>query len=338
MKKSFLDIQIEDVDKPSRIKRLFDNVFKNGITDITKMEDIPLLIRAKLQTEYQILSVKENTRKISKDGCVKFLFELQDGLYIESVLLVDKNNRVTLCISSQVGCRMACSFCKTAQMGLLRSLSYHEIVSQVIFMFSFMKTDLNIHTKIFNIVYMGMGEPLDNLDNVVKSLEILTDKNCFFLHASWITVSTCGLMDKVPILLEHFPRLRVAISLNSAIQSDRKTIMPVSNAFPVDSIHATLMNIYSLYKRRLLLEYVLIPGINDRDCDIDALELFNHKAFHINIIPLNTSDVSSKKEDILYAMEFIDKLMKRGFFVTRRIRRGYDISADCGQLFLEHQL
>jgi len=335
LKKSFLEITEESVDKKSRIKRLHDSVFKTGIIDIQKITEIPEKILNTIDQQYEILSLSEVDRKISNDGTVKFLFKLHDGLCIESVLILDDKQRVTMCISSQVGCRMGCTFCKTSIMGLQRNLSAFEIVSQVIYLFHFMKYEKQINTSMFNIVYMGMGEPFDNYENCLSSIQILCDKRYFSLHPSWITVSTCGIIDKAEEILEVFPRLRIAISLHSAINSKRTEIMKITKKFSVPDIKETLQKIYEKYKQRITLEYVLIKNYNDHIEDIDALEIFNHKAFHINIIPLNneingyTPPTDSEVKDFRY------ELTKRGFFATMRIRKGGDIQADCGQLYLE---
>lgn len=334
MKKSFLEISDGHVDKPSRIKRIYANVFKEGITDFLKMEDLPLPLRITLAEQFAILSLREEKRIISSDGTVKFLFELEDGLFVESVLLIDHKKRVTMCISSQVGCRMGCVFCKTGKMGLKRNLSAYEIVSQVIAMFHYMADDLQLHSRMFNIVFMGMGEPLDNYQSVAEAIKILAEPAYFALHPSWITVSTCGVLDKIEPLLELYPRLKITVSLHTAIEEKRRILMPISQKYPVTEIASVLNRIHSRYRQRLTLEYILIENYNMGTEDIDALELFRSKIFHLNLIPINSGEAPWRSPDGEKIEQFVKELITRGFFVTKRTRRGEDIQADCGQLYL----
>jgi len=335
LKDSFLTINDSDVDKPFRIKQLKTAVFSNGIIDLNNVTTIPFPLRNQLIEKFEIVSLREETRQVSTDGTVKFLFRLNDDHFIESVFLIDKNNHVTFCISSQVGCRMGCVFCQTGKMGLLRNLTSYEIVSQVIFLYSFMVNEKKIDDRLFNIVFMGMGEPLDTIDEVIKAIGFITEKNNFSLSPTRITVSTCGILDKIEQILTIYPTLRVAVSLNSAIQEERMKIMPITKKFSVRDIESQLKRIYFTFKNRITLEYVLIKGVNDTIEDINALEIFNNEAFHLNIIPLNHSDNSISRPDEKAIKHFIDTLENKGFCVTRRYRRGDDIKADCGQLYYE---
>lgn len=333
MKKLFTHISESDLDKPFRKKQLFQAVFSCGITDFNEITTVPAELKSKLSENYALSLVSEADRFVSSDGTVKFLFKLYDDNYVESVFLIDKNNRVTFCISSQIGCRMGCVFCQTGKMGLIRNLTSEEIVSQVISLYGYMKNDLKIDDRMFNIVYMGMGEPLDNFNELVSSLKMTTDKGFFGLSPSRITVSTCGMLDKIEPLLEEFPALRIAVSLNSSIQEKREKVMPVSVKYPVTDIFSVLSELFIKYKNRFTLEYVLIKGFNDGKEDIKELLKFNTNAFHINIIPLNHSDEIVKRPsegDINY---FMNELEKKKVCVTRRYRRGEDIKADCGQLY-----
>lgn len=335
MSRSFLEITEESVDKKSRIKRINDAVFKNGVINIEEIYEIPEKLRQKLKDEFEILSLQEECRKVSSDGTVKFLFRLKDSLFIESVFLIDHKNRVTMCISSQVGCRMGCVFCKTGKMGLKRDLTRYEIVSQVIYIYNYMLMEKGIKSRVFNIVFMGMGEPFDNYDNLIGSINILTNPSYFSLHPSWITVSTCGLLDKIEPILELFPKLRVTVSLNNSVQSKRAAMMPISKKYSVEDIAFVLKKVYAKYKTRLTLEFVAVKNVNMGLDDIEALEIFNDKAFHINIIPVNSNDDNIIQPDEADIQRFSQELIRRGFFVTRRTRRGADIQADCGQLYFE---
>jgi len=316
-----------------RIKQLNDFLFKKASLSFDNITTFPLFLREELKNRFSIINLSEEERFISKDGTVKFLFKLNDNNYIESVFLKDINNRVTFCISTQCGCRMGCLFCKTGKMGLIRNLNYSEIVSQILYLNNYQKYKEQIDDKKFNVVFMGMGEPLDNLDNLMKAIEILIDKDKFGISQSRITVSTCGIIDKIPLLLEKFNNIRLAISLNNPIQEEREKFMPISKKYKLKDLVETLNNIYNKYQNRITLEYVLVDDYNLSPLHIKALEIFNSTAFHINLIPLNHSDSDIKRPTEKKIKEFYTKLKEKGFCVTRRYRRGSDINADCGQLF-----
>jgi 23S rRNA (adenine2503-C2)-methyltransferase len=323
----------EVFDKPFRAKQVIDSIIKNKIFDFQLITNLPKSIRDKLDEHFFILDIFPETNFSSSDGTIKYLFRLNDGEYIESVFLKDKNNRITFCISTQSGCRMGCKFCMTGKMNLIRNLTHSEIISQILFLSGIMYSDKSVVDTAFNIVFMGMGEPLDNFENLTRSIDILIDSSYFNLNISRITVSTCGLIDKIKLLSENYPGLKLAVSLNSANQEKREKIMPVSKSNPVQKLADVLYEIYEKNKNRITLEYVLIENFNMEDSDLKDLEVFNSKAFHINLIPLNCEDEKFKKpseKKIKYFQEFLEKT---GFNVTRRYRRGEDIQADCGQLY-----
>lgn len=303
------------------------------------MTNLPLAMRRALQEKYSILQLSEVKKVTSTDNTVKFLFKLDDEddteFYIESVLLQDKSGRYTFCISTQCGCRMGCTFCKTGSMGLQKNLTYDEILSQILFLADSVQLT-GEDKKFFNIVFMGMGEPLDNKKELIKTIGILLDKDYFALSAGRITVSTCGLLDAVPEVFDKFPKIRLAVSLNSARQEQRVSIMPIARRYPVDRMAKQLLSFYDKYQKRITLEYVLLKNFNDTDMDIKALDVFKGPAFHLNIIPYNSADPKDPgcptEPEI---SSFITKLEKRGFAVSRRYRRGRDIQAACGQLYTE---
>lgn len=324
---------IEIFKEKYRYNQLNEAIFKKAILSFNSITSLPMSLREELKEKFFILDLIEENRLISKDGTVKFLFKLSDGNYIESVFLKDITNKVTFCISTQCGCRMGCLFCKTAKMGLIRNLTYSEIVSQIIYLNNYQKYSQNIHDKKFNIVFMGMGEPLDNLENLLIAINILTDKNKFAVSQSRITISTCGIIDKLPVILEKFDNIKIAISLNNPIQSQREKIMPIAKRFKIEELVRVLKNIYDKYKNRITLEYVLIKDYNMSYEHIKALEIFKDISFHINLIPLNNSTEDIKRPQEKEIKEFYNKLKKNNFCVTRRYRKGADINADCGQLF-----
>lgn len=299
------------------------------------MTNIPLDLRKSLSENFRILTIVESGRRTSSDGVIKFLFELDDKNYVESVYLKDKNNRVTFCVSSQCGCRMGCAFCKTGDMGLIRNLRSDEILSQVLYLYKIMKEDELVVDKYFNIVFMGMGEPLDNLLNVKTAISNLVDKKNLGISQTRITISTCGVADKIEDLLESFPDITLAVSLNSPEQSEREKMMPISKKFPLNLLFQEIKRLYGIYKNRITLEYVLIKGVNMKQQDVDLLSQIDKDIFHINLIPINTAVNDPRRPSEPEIKNFMDKLTAAGLKVTRRYRRGADINADCGQLFYE---
>lgn len=316
-----------------RKKQLEHFIYKRAAISFDEMHNLPKSIREELTNKFKILSIKLEKRLDSSDGTIKFLFKLDDGSFIESVYLKDQNNRVTFCISSQVGCRMGCLFCKTGEMGLKRDLTFDEIVSQVLYMFSIMRADSGVIDTAFNIVFMGMGEPLDNFDNVVKAVEIFIDKDKFSLSPNRITISTCGLTDKILPLVKLFPNINIALSLISANQEKREKIMPIAKRFSIDNILDTLKECYAYTKNRITLEYVMMKDFNIGRDDIDALKKFKNEMFHINLIPLNFESEQCKIPTEGEIKFLYNALIKIGFNVTIRVSRGQDIDGACGMLY-----
>ena len=241
-KPSILSLEIQEaliknkiIDKPYRLDQIINFIYKHKIYELNKITNLPLDLRNKLSSEYQVLTILLLKEQISKDGTLKYLFKLYDDNCIESVILKDNNDRITFCISTQSGCRMGCTFCKTGKMGFRRNLDYTEIISQILFLSN--KTKNN-----FNIVFMGMGEPLDNFDNLIKSIEIIKNRKYFNMSLSRVTVSTCGIIDKITPLFEKYPSICLAVSINSLIQKNRESIMPISKKYTLDKLLTTLYN------------------------------------------------------------------------------------------------
>lgn len=318
----------EYFDKPFRIKQIFTFIFKQKIFDFQAMTNISTALRDALDNDYGVLDIEKVDVKESVDGTKKFLFKLSDDNCIESVVLKDKNERLTFCISTQSGCRMGCTFCLTGKMNLKRNLNFSEIVSQVLYL-SALHPD-----KHFNIVFMGMGEPLDNYDNLAFAIKVFTDKLYMDMSVTRITVSTCGLVHKIPQLVNDFPSINLAVSINTLIQEKRERIMPISRKYPVDVLMKTLNECYVSTKNRITLEYVLLKGFNMGQEDIDAFSGLKRGRFLINIIPENQREHRPSEKSVT---AFCNKLRAMGFNVSRRYRRGDDISAACGQLYWENR-
>lgn len=329
MKESILEYllnnkEINFLDKSFRKNQILDFIFQKRDFDFKNYSNIPCVIREQLQTNFDVLKLSPELEKISKDGTRKYLFKLFDNNYIESVSLKDNNNRNTFCISTQCGCKMNCSICQTAKMGFKRNLDYIEIISQILFL-------LQKNKKLDNIVFMGMGEPLDNIKNLITSIKVI---NSFLKFSTTrITVSTCGIYDKLDELIENFPNIRLAVSLNASVQEKREKIMPISKSYPLKELLFTLDRIFEKNHNRITLEYVLIKNFNMLEEDIEGFKQIK-RYYHINLIPYNSKD-ENVKPDVKSVNIFYKKLLSLGFNVTIRVRRGADIQADCGQLYYD---
>ena len=304
---------------------------------ISDMTDISLKDREKLSeiSTFTILDV-EDVRKSAKDGSVKFLFRLADGELVEAVILSD-GRRYTACISSQVGCRMGCVFCATAKLGLKRNLTAGEIVKQVKRLNEYLTES---DSKLNNLVFMGMGEPLDNLENVKSALSILLDDNGYGFSHRKITLSTCGLTDKIIELFDMETPVNLAVSVNASDQDSRKGIMPVSNKYPLDELVAVLKKLPLAKRKSITIEYVLLKGVNDAPEDARRLAklLKGLDKVKVNLITYNTGGESgyeppSEKETLKFQEYLINN--KIGVFIRKSL--GSDIEGACGQLRAKHE-
>ncbi len=316
-----------------RATQLFKWIYQKGIADFSKMTDISKISQRKFDAFFTPQSLSIEQTEISRDGTTKYLFRLQDGNAVEGVLIPDPP-RLTLCVSTQVGCRMGCAFCKTARMGWIRHLNTDEIVDQV----CQVSAKIKPKQKITNIVFMGMGEPLDNLDNTLKAIEILGSTDGFQFSHRRLTVSTCGLVDKMKRIGDASKRFRLAVSLNAADDDTRSLLMPINNRFPIASLLNACWEISLRNRERITFEYVLLKGINDRPKD--AFQLVNlmkgHKA-KINLIPFNeTEGIPFKRPDDATILTFQKILLDSYLTAIIRSSRGDDISAACGQLATVH--
>ena len=299
-----------------------------GVTSFDEMTDISKTLREKLR-EVSFISTLEIEEKYvsSIDGTVKYLFRLPDGNCIESVVM-RYHHGLTICISSQIGCRMGCRFCASTIGGLYRSLTAGEILDQVIF------AEKDINERISNIVLMGIGEPLDNYDNVVKFLHNINNekgKNIGYRH---ITLSTCGIVPGIYALAEEDLPITLTISLHAPNDEIRNRIMPVSHKYSIDE----LIKAYSVYaertKRRISFEYSLIRGVNDSLENADELAaLIKPLHAHVNLIPVNKVEERDFRKGSKAEIEaFQNRLVRRGVNATVRRELGSDIAASCGQL------
>jgi len=320
-------------------KNLYRWFYKKGVRDFSLMSDVAKELRERLAVEHPAYLIKTVETEKAKDGCVKFLFKLNDGETIESVL-IPKEDRLTLCVSSQVGCRMACAFCCTAKQGLTRNLTSAEIVAQIEETNAYARDVLKYpvddggYRSVTNIVFMGMGEPLDNLDAVIDSIDIISDHNGLAFGLRKLTVSTCGI---VPKILDFKSRCnaKLAVSLNAVTDELRNKIMPINKSFPLKDLVNLLKRLTPKKQDFVTIEYILFGGLNDSKKDALALaELLKGVNVKINLIPFNSNplvpDFKSPTDKTLYS--FYEALVEKGVVCNVRHSRGADISAACGQL------
>lgn len=326
---------VESLDQPSfRGKQIMGWLYRPGITDFSQMTDLAKVFRAVLTENACISQFHDPVIEKATDGCIKFGFQLVDGHIIESVLIPEPD-RNTLCISSQVGCAMGCSFCLTGTMGFLRNLTSAEIVNQICSVRDYLlvQKDRIGPDRITNVVYMGMGEPLNNLDNVLASLSIITEQKGLDLAARKITVSTCGIVPQMSIMGEK-STVNLAISLHSVNDTVRSKLMPVNKRYPVAVLLEACRNFPMPKRKRIMFEYTLLKDINDSDDDARELAAkLRGIPCKINLLPYNDSPglgyQGSPRERLL---QFQNILIEAHYTVFIRNSRGLDISAACGQL------
>lgn len=310
-----------------RAKQVFRQIHVNKINDFDQMTDLPLDMREKLDQDFEIQKVKLLETYESKiDSTKKYLFELNDGNIIEAVFM-EYDDRKTICISSQVGCRMGCTFCASTKNGLVRHLSASEIIDEV-YELERLNGDIN------NIVIMGIGEPLDNFNNITKFIEIITDEKGRNLSHRSITLSTSGLTPKIYELADTGLDVNLAVSLHYPTDEQRKEYMPVARKYNINGLLKATDYYLDKTKRRVSFEYVVIYGVNNRDVDVENLtKLMRGKNVHINLIPLNPiEEFKHGKTSKKVINDFKDKLSKNGLNATIRYSMGQDIDASCGQL------
>lgn len=304
-----------------------------GVRDFSQMSDIPAVLRERLSAECMITSPGIVGKQISSDGTIKYLFEFEDGNRVESVLM-EYSHGMSICISTQVGCRMGCLFCASAIGGLVRNLTPSEMLDQILFA----REDSGKH--ISNVVLMGIGEPLDNFDNLIRFLELVRHEDGLSIGHRHISVSTCGLCPMIERLASMHLQITLSVSLHSPFNDVRKNIMPGASSYSLAELIDCCDNYFEATKRRISFEYTMMAGINDRDEDVrELIRLFRGKPCHINLITLNhvagRDILPSSKNRVI---RFSELLESGGLNVTRRRNLGSDISAACGQLRREKSI
>jgi 23S rRNA (adenine2503-C2)-methyltransferase len=315
-----------------RARQLFGWIYKRGVVAFDAMTNLPRDLRDRLASEFFVATPELVTRERSADGTEKFLLQLADGRRIESVFIPDTPAN-TFCISTQVGCAMACSFCLTGKMGLVRNLTAGEIVGQV----RVLADALDLRGKVFNIVLMGMGEPLHNYDETMKALRILNDPEGLALPMRRVTLSTVGLLPALERLAREPLMPNLAISLHAPDDALRGELVPINRKYGVAEIIAACKRFPLKKRTKITFEYVLLAGVNDRPEDARALaRLLTGVKSKVNLIPLNAAAGIPYDRPSDDAVDRFGKILAdRGLTVSVRKSRGRDIRAACGQLIVE---
>lgn len=315
-------------DKPFRAGQIYQWLHVKLAESFEEMTNLSKSLREKLQENYEVMSLKPVQVQVSKlDGTSKYLFELYDGNVIESVLMKYHHGN-SVCISSQVGCRMGCRFCASTLDGLERCLTPSEMLDQV---YQIQKLS---GERVSNVVVMGTGEPMDNYDNLVKFIRMLSNENGLNISQRNITVSTCGLVPNMRRLAEEGLQITLALSLHAPNDELRRTLMPVANSYSIEEVLAACQYFFEKTGRRITFEYSLVRGVNDSEESAEVLAgRIKHMNCHVNLIPVNPIKErdfrESQKKEIL---NFKNKLEKYGINVTIRREMGRDIDGACGQL------
>ncbi|MDD5069177.1 MAG: 23S rRNA (adenine(2503)-C(2))-methyltransferase RlmN [Candidatus Omnitrophica bacterium] len=308
-----------------RAEQIFYWIYAKKVCGFDSMTNLPKDLRDHFKSKFYLSDISLNERQISQDGTEKFSFQLNDKNLIESVVIADKL-RNTLCISTQAGCRFSCRFCLSGKTGFIRNLSVSEIINQYLLVNRFIAPK-----KITNIVFMGMGEPLDNFENAVKAITILTDPKAIAFSKRKITISTCGLIPEIQAMKKLDLGVKLSISLHSADNDLREKIMPVNKKYPLKELIQALKKLKP-ERDGLTFEYLLL-SINTRVEDAEKLaKLLKGIKSKVNLIPYNGSNFQFKAPEPEDLELFTQTLKKRGVFFTVRKSKGQDISAACGQL------
>ena len=330
--KSFFDYEKPELasifDPPFRATQIYKAVYQRSFDDFALMTDLPKASRASFSGEWNIKLPSVHRRFDSIDGTRRYLVRLQDDELAETVYIPEES-RDTICISSQIGCALACTFCLTGQLGLTRHLSAGEIVTQAL-----VAQRENISSRGFNIVLMGMGEPLHNYDNVMKAIRILHDKDGLNMSMSRITLSTAGLLPAIERLAAEPMIPNLAISLTGATNEKRNELMPINRRYPIEQLLDAVRRFPLKHRQRVTFEYVLLCGITDAPEDaLHLVKLLRGIRAKVNLIPFNEAEELSYRRPSDAAIErFQQILIENNISAFVRKNRGNDISAACGQL------
>ncbi len=307
--------------------QIYKWVYEQKVFDFEQMSNISKNLRMDLSHWFQIKDLEIDSVQESSDGTVKYLFKLEDGSLIETVLMTNDYG-MSVCVTSQVGCNMGCSFCASGLIKKARDLEIFELVSQI----TSVENHKNI--RITHVVVMGTGEPFDNYDNVMEFIRVINYKNGLQIGSRHITVSTCGIVPKIYQYAKETIKTNLAISLHAANNELRNQLMPINKAYPIEEVLKACNHYFDMTGRRITFEYILLQGVNDSKEQADELsDLLRGINCYVNLIPYNpVLEFKYKKTDQNRANEFHAQLLRRGINAILRREQGSDIDAACGQL------
>ncbi len=321
--------------KPFRARQLFKWIYEKDVTNFDEMTDIALSFREALKENYCLKKPTIYTKQVSSDGTIKLLLSLEDDNKVETVLMRYNYGNVA-CVSSQVGCNMGCSFCASGFLKKKRNLTVDEILGQVLVLNDLLKEE---GKKVTHVVVMGTGEPFDNYDNVMDFIRIINNPYALAIGARHITVSTCGLVDRIKDYAHEGLQINLAISLHAPNDEIRKKIMQIANIFSINDLMEAVKYYEKIADRRVTFEYILLAGINDsKDDALTLAKLIKGTNAYVNLIPFNPiKELKYKRSSEKAVHEFLDVLMKNHIKATIRKEFGTDIDAACGQLRAKHE-
>ncbi|MFR5113331.1 23S rRNA (adenine(2503)-C(2))-methyltransferase RlmN [Turicibacter sanguinis] len=331
-----LDIQdwqnwLQEQKQPKfRANQIFDWLFKKRVTSIDEMSNLPKDLKGLMQESFDVTTLKERKKQVASDGTTKFLFELSDGDLIETVLMRHKYG-CSVCVTTQVGCRIGCKFCASTLSGLKRNLQAGEIVAQVLRVQQYLDES---QERVSHIVVMGIGEPFENYENLTKFIEIINSEKGLNIGSRHITVSTSGIVPKIYNFADQHPQVSFAVSLHAPTDELRTQLMPINRAYPLEKLMEAVKYYIKQTNRRTTFEYGLIKNVNDTvECANQLADLVGRLNCHINLIPVNyVPERGFDRTPIEHIEKFEQTLKKRGVNVTVRRELGSDIDAACGQL------
>ena len=318
--------------KKYRATQLYIWLYEKRVDDFDKMSDISLKFREVLKEKFTLTLPTIDIKQVASDGTIKLLLKLEDGNKIETVLMRYSYGNV-VCVSSQVGCNMGCSFCASGLLKKKRNLSVDEMVGQVMVIDKLLKEE-NENQRVTHVVVMGTGEPFDNYDNVMDFVRICNHPKSFAIGARHITVSTCGIVDKILKYANEGLQINLAISLHASNDETRSKLMKINKVYPLKELINACRQYEIIANRRLTFEYILLKGVNDSLENADELaDLIKGMLAYVNLIPYNpVNENDYQRSDNKTVKSFLDRLIKRGVTATIRKEFGTDIDAACGQL------
>ena len=324
--KEFEDYFISNNDKKFRATQIYDYLYKKRETDIDKMSNIGKTTKEMLKNDFDFFKLKI-VKKQEDKGVKKYLFELKDKNYIESVVMYHDYG-ISICVSSQIGCNMGCAFCESGRLKKVRNLESYEIVEQILLV------EEDIKTRISHVVIMGIGEPFDNYDNVLRFIKIINEGKGIDIGSRHITISTCGIVPGIEKFMNEEGQVNLAISLHAPNDVIRDKIMMINKAYNIKSLLDTVKKYIQKTNRRVTFEYILLENVNDsNECALELSKLLHGINCYVNLIPYNeTENIGFKRTKNEQILKFYDILKKNKINVTVRKEFGSEVSAACGQL------